>query len=254
MYKSLIKPLFHDIKNFALDILFPINCITCGKEGFFVCDYCKAQLAPQDTQHCIACQKPSPFGLTHAGCQTPYGADALVSFFSYHDDKVAKIIIHGKYYFLPQVYQIFGKLIAEKCLFQYHQFLLPNGNNLRPILIPVPLARSRKRWRGFNQAEVLCQTLNETLELPYCTNLLARRRATKTQKDLKKEQRIKNVAGAFIYTRKNRCHGEEIVSVQGRHVILVDDVATTGSTLQEAAKVLKRNGATKVFCLTVARD
>jgi len=104
--------------------------------------------------------------------------------------------------------------------------------------------------------------LSENLNLP-CTSVLVRSKVTKTQKDLRKEQRIKNVSDAFAVNTKlpSPIHGEgsgERLNVKdlirGKNIILVDDVTTTGATLMEAAKVLKRNGAAKVICLTIARD
>jgi competence protein ComFC len=91
--------------------------------------------------------------------------------------------------------------------------------------------------------------ISRELDLPIL-DVLIRKKMTKTQKDLKKEQRIKNVANAFAF--KSPLFEKE--GVRGSSFILVDDVTTTGSTLLEAAKVLKRNGAEKVICLTVARD
>lgn len=258
MYQTLIKPLAQDIKTFILDTLFPISCLVCEQEGSFICAECAVKLTPVQNQFCIACHKPAPFGLTHPGCQTPQGADGLISFFDYHDKNVAEILIKGKYSFIPGTYGIFGKILAEK-IKNHYQHLLAGDYTL----VPVPLAASRKRWRGFNQAEVLCQALSLQLGFPF-GNLLVRTKTTKTQKDLKKDQRVKNVSDAFAVSppfqggvdREAGRGGWNFDShpIKNKNLILVDDVTTTGSTLNEAAKVLKRNGAEKVLCLTVARD
>jgi competence protein ComFC len=240
MYQALIKPLFKDVKTFVLDTLFPISCLSCGMEGTFICVDCKMLLKTLEHQRCIVCQKPTPFGLTHTGCQTPHGADGLISFYDYHDDKMAKIIIAGKYSFIPAAYEVLAAMIAQKIKQQFPNLLTSNF-----FLTPIPLNNSRKRWRGFNQAEVLCQELSKQLILP-CISVLVRGKSTKTQKDLKKEQRQKNMQDAFILAKN--------AAIRGKNIILVDDVTTTGATLQEAAKILKRNGAKKVICLTIARD
>lgn len=206
-----------------------------------MCGVCKSSITGLEHQSCIACQKPAPFGLTHPGCQTPHGADAFISFYDYHNDKLAKIIIAGKYNFIPHCYHILAKMLATKIQKEYSYVLLAEAFSLCPI----PLHPSRKRWRGFNQAEILCDTLSAELNLPVA-HVLTRHKKTKTQKDLKKEQRLKNVLDAFKLTPK--------ADIRNKNIILVDDVATTGATLQEAAKVLKRNGASKIICLTVARD
>ena len=248
MYETLIKPLFLDVKTFILDTLFPISCLSCGVEGVFVCADCKSIIKKLEHQRCIVCQRNTPFGQTHPGCQTPHGADGLISFYDYRDDKMAKIIIHGKYYFLPEVYKILGTMIAEKIKNDYEYLL-----SIPYTLTPIPLHSYRRRWRGFNQAEILCQSLSAELNLPI-VNALIRKKSTKTQKDLKKEQRIKNIDSAFVLSPLFSKEGAGGSSIRDKNFILVDDVTTTGATLQEAAKVLKRNGAAAVICLTVARD
>lgn len=258
MYKTFLKPFFTDIKTFVLDTLFPISCLACGEEGTFVCNDCKSTITKLEHQRCIVCQKNTPFGLTHPHCQTPFGADGLISFLNYHDQKVADIIIKGKYNFLPGVYEELGKLAADKLKAEHQHIFADN-----PILVPVPLHSSRRRWRGFNQAEILCRALSEQLNLPVA-DVLQRSKITKTQKDLKKDARLKNVSGAFALSPspllfKEGCHPQSdgvvgAFTITNKNIILVDDVTTTGATLTEAAKVLKRNGAAKVVCLTVARD
>ena len=115
-------------------------------------------------------------------------------------------------------------------------------------LTAIPLHWMRQNWRGFNQSKVLAGSIANAMGLQVL-DTLRRKKITKTQKDLKREDRIKNMDRAFSLSPV-----VEKTGVRGISFILVDDVTTTGSTLLEAAKVLKRNGAQKVFCLTVARD
>jgi competence protein ComFC len=239
MYKTLIKPFFEDVKTFVLDTLFPISCLSCGKEGAFICLFCKTSLTKAEPC-CIICRKPSPFGFTHTSCQTPQGADGLISFFDYHDERVAKIIITAKYSFIPSVYGTLGTNLAEKI-----KTLYPNLSLEDFLLVPIPLHATRKRWRGFNQAEILCESMSKYLNWPVA-DVLKRTKITRTQKNLKKEQRTKNIEKAFELRADTDIHG--------KNIILVDDVTTTGATLLEGTKVLKRNGASKVICLTIARD
>lgn len=242
IYKHWLKPIYIDVRDFALDTLFPIRCIICEAEGAFACPNCRQSLERVPEQQCIVCRKPSPFGLTHAGCRTPHGADGSVSIYDYHDRHVADILIQGKYKFLPGVYGEIGEAAAE-VIDASHTHLLEAAEPFS--LVPIPLAPSRERWRGFNQSELLCQALSTRLGL-LTLHTLERTRATRTQKELGREQRQQNMAGAFRL-RKG-------MDIHGRNLLLVDDVITTGSTLLEAAKVLKRNGAAKVWCLAIARD
>lgn len=241
MYQTLLKPFAQDAKKFITDILFPITCLSCGEEGSFICPDCKSVLVKLEHQRCIVCQKPAVFGLTHSGCLTPQGADALISFFNYKDQKVADIIIAAKYKFVREAFNILGQNIAGKIRTDHANLLQTTSYQLTPI----PLHPSRKRWRGFNQAEILCHEIAKELNLSI-VSVLVRCKMTKTQKDLKKEERGKNILGAFALAKD--------ADVKGKNFILVDDVTTTGATLQEAAKTLKRAGAAKVVCLTVARD
>lgn len=242
MFNSFLKPLFYDLKTLFLDTLFPIYCLVCETEGpKFICNDCVNKLTPLPFQLCIICHKMSIGGLTHPKCQSPHSPDALISIFNYTDKKIANILIKGKYSFLPAIYNELGILMAKKLTENFPSLL--NANHY--TLTAIPLHWMRQRWRGFNQSQILAETLSKELNMPVA-NILERKRFTKTQKNLKKEERIKNINNAFKL--------KDDTDVHNQNIILIDDVSTTGSTLLEAVKVLKRNGASKVYCLTVARD
>lgn len=241
MYKTLVLPFLRDLKNLVLDAIFPIRCVLCENEGQFLCQPCLNRLTKLEQQYCIACHKPSLAGVTHPKCISPHLPEGLISYLNYRDERVADAIIKGKYKFLPKVYEILGQQLSEFLIRDYPDWL--KNNHVQ--LVPLPLHKRRQRWRGFNQAEILCAVISVKLNLKVL-DVLSRRKATKTQKDLKKEQRVKNLADAFEL--------KPDADVHGKNLILVDDVTTTGSTLLQAAKVLKRNGANTVWCLTIARD
>ncbi len=246
MYQTLIKPLAKDVYHFILDTLFPIYCLVCEKEDKgFICDECINKLTKLQHQHCIICKKPSIGGLTHPACKTLHSPEGLISIFDYHDKTVADILIKGKYKFLPKIYEILAELVVQNLLTDFPDILNFKSKILNPLLVPLPLHKSRLRWRGFNQSRVLVQSIGNLLSLPY-NIVLVRCKSTKTQKDLKREERIKNVSAAFKLN--------DNANIKDKNIILIDDVVTTGSTLLEACKVLKRNGAKDVWCLTVARD
>ena len=110
-------------------------------------------------------------------------------------------------------------------------------------IIPIPLSRRRQRRRGFNQAELVARQVGKELGIPVFCNLLLRVRDTRAQKELNDEERKNNLKKAFK-TRTNK--------VQLDHILLIDDIYTTGSTMNEAAKELKRAGAEKVYCLSIS--
>jgi ComF family protein len=133
-----------------------------------------------------------------------------------------------------------GKMLADAV----SELLL--GCESRPLLVPVPLHRSRRRSRGFNQAELIARAALKYLpsHFEFAPAVLIRRRETISQVGLSREERMENMRDAFRVSDP---------SVQGRNVIVVDDVMTTGTTLSECARVLKQAGAEKVWAATVAR-
>ncbi len=115
-----------------------------------------------------------------------------------------------------------------------------------PLLIPVPLHPRRLNWRGFNQSELLAKDLADTFQTEMASDVIERSGNAAPQADIKeREERLKNLNG--IFKVKNG------IKIVGREILLIDDVCTTGATLNECAKVLKANGATKVVALVIAR-
>jgi ComF family protein len=112
------------------------------------------------------------------------------------------------------------------------------------IIVPVPLHQKRHRERGYNQSHLLAQGLSTLINQPVDTKTLVRTRATQTQTKLTLHQRRQNVAEAFT------CTGS---TLQGRTILLIDDVCTTGATLDACAKALHHHAAAQVYALTLAR-
>ncbi len=114
-----------------------------------------------------------------------------------------------------------------------------------PFLIPVPLHQSRLREREYNQSAISASVISSKFSIPLMTDVLLRQRYTKPQVELGFRERKENVTGAFSI------QNNEVI--KGKNIILVDDVYTTGSTVNECAKALKKNGAGKVYVVTIAR-
>jgi ComF family protein len=124
---------------------------------------------------------------------------------------------------------------------------LQNYDFKNSVLVPIPMYWKKKNRRGFNQAEVMCKSISEKTGIPRC-NLIKRIRDTKTQVGLSKESRINNVRDAFIIDHVR------FSEISSKTIILIDDVFTTGSTLEQCARVLKENGVSKVFGFTFAKS
>jgi len=117
----------------------------------------------------------------------------------------------------------------------------------RAALVPVPLAASRQRERGYNQSALLAHVLSERWEIPVWEDAIVRTRATRSQTELTPEQRVGNVAGSFQLVERGR------ERLRGKHVVLVDDVVTTAATLNECARVLYTAGARIISYVTFGR-
>jgi ComF family protein len=200
-----------------------------------------SSIAPPEHQRCLVCGNPAILGLTHPSCKNRYSPDQLFTAFSYKSPALAEAIITGKYYFIRDVFVVLGKKLGMRT-----RTALPHLAGVTDnIITPLPLHPRRKRWRGFNQADILAEEISKMLTIEK-VHTLTRTRYKKTQNNLKRLQRIENMKGSFGVIN--------VSAIQGKTVIVVDDVTTTGSTLLEAGKTLKRAGAKEVLCLALAED
>ena len=221
--------------DFVLNLLFPVTCIVCHapvreRRWGGACPECWASLVPLEPPFCPRCGEPAPAIEGLCGfCRRDENAFDLARSALLFTHTLREMIHHLKYADRVSVANQLGDIL--------------NGCRQREpftgkLVIPVPLHRSRKRKRGFNQAELIAARLG----LPMMTRLLRRKKDTPSQTGLSRNERKRNLAGAFEARQK----------VSGT-VILVDDVYTTGSTMNEIARTLKRAGADRVEVLTVAR-
>ena len=139
----------------------------------------------------------------------------------------------------------------QKVIRQIFSFFLVSQKNYFPekfLVVPVPLHWTRQNWRGYNQAEILAKIAAEVFDFEFTPNIVRRTRFTKPQTQLTRKKRLKNIHGAFAL-----CDDLAKEKIKGKSILLIDDVWTTGATLKECAKVLKRNGANKVWALTLTK-
>ncbi len=213
-----------------------------------VCQECLAEIVPTRVPQCIICsdrlasaQLLRGDGLC-ANCRDcPPEFDRAASFGEYRDG-VRGLIHLLKYESVTPVARPLGGMLAKAIT-----DLLAGYADATPLLVPVPLHKSRRRSRGFNQSELIAQAAAKCLQqkLEVACDALVRQRDTVSQVGLTREERIANVHGAFRVA--------DAAGVKGRDVMLVDDVMTTGTTLSECARVLKQAGAERVWAATVAR-
>jgi competence protein ComFC len=251
---------FADIKNhafktrdFILDLIFPKVCLGCDREGAWLCDVCFAKLKFSSGQYCLGCKTPNKSGVFCSKCQQHYYLDGVMIAGNYDDKLLNQLIKALKYHFVKDIAAILGNYLVnflqpekdDKKFLKSKFINLPAQAGLKlTIIIPVPLHNRRQRWRGFNQAEAIAKVVAQNFNLEINSQNLIRIKHRQAQSKLNEQQRLSNVANCFSWRGKNLARTD---------IVLVDDVITTGATLNECAKVLKQNGAGQVWGLVVAK-
>ncbi len=227
-----------------LDFLFPKRCIGCRKIGSFICSDCFSRIEYSSVYSCPECLRPSFNGLTHPKCIKRYSLDGVFPAVTYKGI-VKKLLYQFKYSpYLSSLSGLLGEIMYEG-LIQNESFNKVLASE--PVIVAVPLSAKRQRQRGYNHAQLLAQDLGLKLGLKV-ENILTRKIDTKPQYKLKKEQRQENIKGAFSMSHNIK------LNLKNKTIILVDDIATTYATLKECAKVLKQNGAGKVYGVVFAKE
>lgn len=232
---------FRKIRNLCLDLLFPLACVHCNENGFWLCAACRSNL-PILPERCPFCLMPSEYSKTCARCQSKHQLNGLFSVTEYASP-LAQTLIHGlKYKYWSDLAPTLAQVADERLRapIDWFKATYPNA-----VLVPIPLHRTRHKQRGFNQAERLAQALSELWAIP-CPEALIRLKKTKAQARLVNEQRNDNVRNAFGLKTG--------IDLSGKSVIIVDDVFTTGATLASAAAVCRRAGCQTVWGLVFARS
>jgi len=230
------------LRNDASHLLWPARCLVCGEAGEEARDLCAAcsRVLPWQRSACLRCalpldmdasaadaaptcgqclRHPPPLQAVHAACTYEFPIDRLLPRFKFHRDLAA------------------GRLLAQLMTEAFAPLQRPQG------LVALPLHRSRLRARGYDQALELARPLARALQLPLLEGTLRRTRATAPQSELSAPARRRNLHGAFA------CDGTALPA----HVVLVDDVMTTGATLHAAAKALRRAGVARIDAWVCAR-
>lgn len=225
-------------------VIFPKKCVGCKEFGGYFCEGCIRKIYQTDLV-CPECERPSIGGVTHPLCKKRYGLDGLWSLGIYQDP-LKTAIQKLKYRFVSELSDTLISLVINYWSKFSSQLLdkIKQNRGEGWVVVPVPLHPKRENWRGFNQSALLGKDLAEKLGLEY-GDYLKRVKETKPQAQLVSFYRKQNIRGAFVLGSDFTLHG--------LNVILIDDVWTTGSTLKECAKVLKRSGALSVWALTLAR-
>ena len=240
------------IKNFLLDLIFPATCLGCkrliavrqyanrmSRPG--LCQDCLGKIKLQTGFACAFCQAAVINGMTCPFCRRDHVLSQLLVVANYEQSLVKETIKNLKYRFMRGLVEDLRPLLMVYLKKQIDRDILHID---RTLVVPVPLSTRRLKWRGFNQAEILANTIGKELGLEVA-EVLKRTIQKRPQAEItSRPDRINNVKNAFTCTS---------TLIKDKNILLVDDISTTGSTLEECAKVLRTGGAQRISAFVFAR-
>lgn len=222
----------YTIKN----ILFPIQCVGCFVFDTILCETCFEKIEYRKFQVCPFCLEKSSYGKTCERCNKNNSLDGLYQLCTY--SPMLQTIIHQyKYNGVLDCESIINKIILKNT---------PDNHYFSQFtsIAMIPLHKRKQYERGFNQVESITEFLSKQFNL-YEIKELSRISYTDSQAQLSREERQQNVKKSFVYSGKN---------LSSENILLIDDIYTTGNTMQEVARVLKQHGAKNVSGLVLARN
>ena len=240
------------IKEGLLNFVFPLDCKICEKpiresKGYSICEDCFKTIELIERPYCVKCGKPLIPTDAFKQNREVLCLDCKIKKYSFEFsrsmgvyDKVLKKCIHlFKYYGEKKLAKPLGKLMVD-CLLKNNEF-----ENKFDLIIPVPLHKNDLKKRGFNQSVLLGKVVGNYFSIPVGESTLVKKKLTPFQINLSKKERGKNILGAFSV--------EKPEEIKGKNILILDDVFTTGATVEECAKELMKARAKNIFVLTLAR-
>ena len=238
-----LMAIFVKIKDFFIDLVFPKQCLDCGREGSYLCEDCKKKIELNPKFYCVICKTPTHWSTICQSCQNGFNLKAVWVAADYNNKVLQELIHCLKYKYLEEIADDLSDLVRQYII-ENKIFVNFNLNNDNAIIVPVPLHKKRYLKRGFNQSELLAKNISDYFGIGK-RNLLVRKINTASQINLKRAERQNNVKNAFVAI--------EPVDLSNKKVILIDDVVTTGSTLNECALALKDVGFEQIYGLVIAQ-
>jgi ComF family protein len=226
------------LKDFFLDIFFPKECVSCGQKNTWLCQNCFSQIVLTKSPSCPFCKTLTSQGQFCSRCRRKTSLTGIMVTAYYEEGPLKEAIRAYKYKFIKELVEPLSDLFIN------HLQQFPLFTNV--VLAPVPLHKSRLRQRGFNQAALLAQKVADVFGAEYEEDALIRVRKTKPQVELSGKARKENVKDAFRCLKSNQ--------VKGKNILLIDDVCTTGATLEACAYQLRREKVKQVWGLVLARQ
>lgn len=234
---------------FVLDTIFPVECIKCGQELSFcksyICANCDTFAGKPLSFLCPVCDARIPEGKICGPCRRKTELKRFFSAGHYKNHYLRELIHWFKYQRVKvssgQLAKFIIKAIKDN---KIDDAVLKNKNDF--VIVPVPLHKKKLRERGFNQSQEIAMHISKELKLTLSIDTLARTRATEPQAEIQNvKTRKENVKNCFACKNAN--------AIKNKIVILIDDVYTTGSTMEECARILKKSGAKEIWGMVIAK-
>ena len=231
------------VVSYLLDLVFRPRCAGCRRSGQTFCDGCSQKVrADARRLDCRVCRSPlapgqAGFGAPCPVCRNPLG---FVQAAALHEEPLQKAVHAFKYEGRKEL----GPSLARYLVAELMKEPWPALLTLLDAIVPVPLHEDRYRERGYNQAALLARSVADIIKRQYISDALTKTRATVSQVDLSRRERTLSLTNAFVAN----------YDFEDAHVLLVDDVSTTGNTLMNCAVALKRAGARRVSGLVFAKE
>lgn len=242
---------FKKTKNLLFDIIFPPTCLNCKnylteiEKLNFICQKCFIAIPLNNSSFCPICFKRLPSNSKI--CNHPFKQHSQYPYIlapacSYQDQTIQNLIHFYKYESYQNIAVILSKILD---IYLKKSQLLELFNSQNLIIIPIPLHPKKENKRGFNQSALLAKNLAQTYDLNFLPILLKTKNSPAQAKHKDFNQRKENVSGTFSLKNPDL--------IKNKAIILIDDVYTSGSTISEAARLLKQNGAKKIIALVIAK-
>ncbi|SEW08759.1 ComF family protein [[Clostridium] fimetarium] len=228
----------------GVEIIYPSTCPICTQvldknidEKVYICEKCRKKLSYIESPRCLQCGKP----VDNAETEFCYDCSRVKHIYSQgvgvwaYTDEIKNSIYQFKYHNKREYGEFYGFELKNR-----YESIIKNWD--ADVLIPVPLHKSKQRKRGYNQAEIIAKSIGKLLDIPVDSQLLKREKKTLAQKELNDKERLKNLENAFKIEEK---------VVKYDKVIIVDDIYTTGTTIDSCAKILIDAGVVKVYYISL---
>lgn len=230
------------IFKFLKDLIAPKKCYSCNKEWHFLCEQCLSKIAKFESI-CYCCKGRIDNFDVHKNCLDDVHYDKIVILAHYKNKVISKLIKHLKFYWKKDIWEDFWNYLSE--LF-FENEIYKNTDDYIIIFPPMWFIKKIKKW--YNHSQIIAKYISKRTGIKMEKNLIIKSKQTRQQSTLNRNERLKNLENSFKIGKN------KVDKIDKKTFIIVDDVISTGTTINEISKILKEKWAKKVIWLIVASD